>query len=212
MLKTLVFCLTCALLPASAWAELMEFEAADFTVTPTFSNVQNFQFSIDLAVELTPGAAYSNPVLNGVEYSVFGTLADTPSGFTAFNLIRTIGGEEFYTQGSSMSFEIDASADLTDGLQISELLGVGLVFLFNGREVGTGRYHPALFQLNDDGTGSIQNSNNQGGINPGSGEVVDVDFGEEYITELGFDPAVLTLTGPIPNLVFEDGFEVPPSD
>ena len=48
MLKTLVFCLTCALLPASVWAELMEFEAADFTVTPTFSNVQTFQFSIDL--------------------------------------------------------------------------------------------------------------------------------------------------------------------
>jgi hypothetical protein len=87
VLKKLVFCLTCALLPVSAWAELIEFEAGDFTVTPTFSEVQTFQFSIELAEE------------------------------------------------------------------------------------------------------------------------VDVDFGEEYVTVLGFDPAALSLTGPIPNLIFENGFE-----
>jgi hypothetical protein len=207
MLKKLVFCLTCALLPVSAWAELIEFEAGDFTVTPTFSDVQTFQFSIELAAELMPGVIYSNPEIIGIEYNVSEALADTPSGFPAFALQRTIGGEEFYAQDSSMSFEIAASADLTDGLQISELVGDALVFLFNAREVDTGRYHPPLFQLNADGSGSIQNSNNLGGINPASGEEVDVDFGEEYITELGFDPAVLTLTGPIPNLIFENGFE-----
>jgi hypothetical protein len=207
MLKKLVFCLICALLPVSTWAELIEFEASDFTVTPTFSDVQTFQFSFDLAAELMPGVVYLNPEINGIEYSVSGALADTPSGFPAFALQRTIVGEEFYTQGSSMSFEIAASADLTDGLQISELVGDRLVFLFDAREVDTGRYHPALFQLNADGSGSIQNLNNLGGINPGSGEEVNVGYGEEYITELGFDPAALSLTGPIPNLIFEDGFE-----
>ena len=207
MLKTLVFYLTCALLPVSAWAGLIEFEADDFTVTPTFSDVHTFQFSIELVAELMPGVVYLNPEIIGIEYSVSGSLDNTPSGFSAFALQRTISGEEFYTQGSSMSFEIAASADLTDGLQISELVGDELVFLFNAREVDTGRYHPPLFELNADGSGSIQNSNNLGGINPGSGEEVDVDFGEEYITELAFDPALLSLTGPIPNLIFENGFE-----
>lgn len=61
MLKKLVFCLTCALLPVSAWAELIEFEAGDFTVTPTFSEVQTFQFSIELAAALMPGVVYLNP-------------------------------------------------------------------------------------------------------------------------------------------------------
>jgi hypothetical protein len=212
MLKKLVFCLICALLPVSAWAELIEFEANDFTVTPAFSNVQTFQFSIELAVELMPGVVYLNPEINGIEYSVSGALADTPSGFPAFALQRTIVGEEFYTQGSSMSFEIVASADLTDGLQVSELVGDGLVFLFDARELDTGRYHPPLFQLNAAGSGSIRNSNNLGGINPASMEEVDVDYGEEYITELSFDPVVLTLIGPRPDLVFENGFETPPPD
>jgi hypothetical protein len=212
MFKALVFCLISALLPGLAWAELMAFEASDFTVTPTYSNVQTFQFQIDFSAELVPGVVYTNPALNGVEYSVSGTLDNTPSGFPGFGLVRSIGGEEFYTQGSSMNFEIAASADLTDGLQISELVGDEPVFVFNGREVDTGRYHPALIELYADGTGSIQNSNNQGGINPGSGEIVDVDFGEEYITGLSFDPAVLSLTGPIPNLIFEDGFETLPPD
>ena len=94
----------------------------------------------------------------------------------------------------------------SDGLQVSELVGTGIVFEFNGREVGTGRYHPALVQLNADGTGSIRNSNNTGGINPGSGLVVDVDFGEEYITELTFDPSTLTV---LTELVLMDGFEDP---
>lgn len=169
-----------------------------FTLTPTFSNVQTFDFTIDIAGPLTAGTTYVNPLLNSVQYNVFGTLAATPSGFPAFNLVRNIGGTEFYTQGSSLMFSISATADLTDGLQVSELTGADPVFVFNGREVGTGRYHPALFQLNSDGTGSIRNSNNIGGVNPGSGMVVDVDFGEEYITELTFDASSLTLSAAVP--------------
>lgn len=105
-----------------------------------------------------------------------------------------------------MTFEVDITADLSDGLQVSELVGTGIVFEFDGREVGTGRYHPAIVQLNADGTGSIRNSNNTGGINPGSGMEVDVDFGEEYITELTFIPSTLTL---FTDLILMDGFEDP---
>ncbi|MFT5488752.1 MAG: hypothetical protein ACI9MU_003680, partial [Alphaproteobacteria bacterium] len=105
---------------------------------------------------------------------------------------------DFYSQGSALSFGVSALADLSDGLQVSELVGVDPVFLFNGREVGTGRYHPALFQLNADGTGSIRNSDNFGGTNPSSGMVVDVEFGEEYITELTFDASRLTLATAVP--------------
>ncbi|MFT5124441.1 MAG: hypothetical protein ACI9TH_004689 [Kiritimatiellia bacterium] len=182
---------------SSVQALIISFQASDFGLNPTFSNVQTFEFSIDLAGTLTPGTTYNNPTLNGVDYHVFGTLTTTPSGFPAFNLLRSIGGAEFYTQGSSLSFTISPTADLSDGLQVSDFSGTDPVFTFNGREVGTGRYHPALFQLNADGTGIIQNSNNIGGVNPSSGMVVDVDFGEEYITELSFNPATLTLAGPV---------------
>ena len=190
--RALVVCCVCmGVTPAQAF--VISFEAADFGVNPTFSNVQNFSFSIDIAGPLTAGASYINPVLNGVNYQVFGTLGTTPSGFPGFNLVRAIGGAEFYSQGSSLTFGVSAFADLSDGLQVSELVGVDPVFLFDGREVGTGRYHPALFQLNADGTGSIRNSNNMGGINPGSGQVVNVGFGDEYITELSFNANELTL-------------------
>ena len=174
--------------------DVISFQASDFGVTPTFSNVQTFDFAIDIGVPLTAGTTYVNPTLNGVVYNVSGNLAaGTPSGFPAFALARTIAGAEFYSQGSSLSFTIDAAADLSDGLQVSDLSGTDPVFVFNGREVDTGRYHPALLELNANGTGSIRNSNNFGGINPSSGEEVDVDFGEEYITNLTFDPANLTL-------------------
>ena len=195
------------LAPALTRAELLTFQASDFGLTPTYSNVVTFEFFIRLTGLVSAGTSYSNPELDGIDYHVFGQLDNTPSGFPAFNLIRAIGGEEFYTQGSSMSFEVDAGADLSDGLQVSELVGDEIVFEFNGREVGTGRYHPALVQLNADGTGRIQNSNNFGGINPGSGELVDVDFGEEYITDLTFSPATLTLIPPLTELIMMDGFE-----
>jgi hypothetical protein len=171
----------------------IDFADNDFGLTPTFSNVQTFAFSIAVAGPLRKGA-YNDPALISVEYRVFGSLPDnTPSGFSSFNLQRNIVGTEFYMQGSSLQFEIAPGADLSDGLQVSELVGEMGVFVFNGREVDTGRYHPALVELNMDGTGLIRNSNNMGGINPSSMEVVDVEIGQEYITELTFDPSLLTL-------------------
>lgn len=182
--------------PAAAFT--IGFEAADFGLNPTFSNVRTFNFSIEVAGPLAPGV-YDDPLLDGVEYRVFGTLESTPSGFPAFDLRRTIGGAEFYSQGSSLNFEISSSANLSDGLQVSELVGGASVFVFNGREVGTGRYHPALLELNSDGSGLLRNSNNMGGINPGSMQEVDVQIGDEYVTELSFDPGTLTLAVPEPS-------------
>ena len=40
-------------------------------------------------------------------------------------------------------FEVDITANLSDGIQVSELVETGIMFEFNGREVGTGQYHPA---------------------------------------------------------------------
>lgn len=182
----------------------IEFDNTNFAMTPVFNRLRDFSFSIDVGESLVAGGTYINPVLNGVEYSVFGILDETtPSGFPAFDLRRTIGGAEFYTQGSSMSFTIAGSADLSDGLQASELDadGTGKIFEFNGREVGTGRYHPALVELFSDGTGQIQNSNNTGGINPGNGLEVDVDFGDEYIVDLGFTPSEFLVAVPEPSTV-----------
>lgn len=175
--------------PASAEFTI-EFDETNFTMTPQFNRLRDFAFSIDIDEDLVAGGVYNNPNLNVIEYSIFGILdSDTPSGFPAFNLQRTIIRDEFYVQGSSLSFEVSAAADLSDGLQASELVadGMGKIFEFNGREVGTGRYHPALLELFADGTGQIQNSNNTGGTNPGNGLTVDVDFGDEYIVDLDFD-------------------------
>jgi hypothetical protein len=207
MFKKTILCLSLIFTPFIAVADIIEFEADDFSVTPTFSDVQSFQFAIDVSSQLIPGTSYNNPQLYCVDYLVSGSLSDTPSGFRSFGLERTIAGDEYYNQGSSMQFEIDVSADLSDGLQVSELVGDGLVFQLNAREVDTGRYHPPLFELNSDGSGSIRNSNNQGGINPGSMMEVDVDFGEEFITELTFDPAALTLVAPPGEPVKADSFE-----
>lgn len=171
-----------------ARADLISFSDSDFGLSPEFSNVQTFSFEIELGESLEAGATYSNPELLSVIYSVSGTLeSGTPSGFPGFALSREIAGNEFYAQGSSLNFEISASADLSDGLQVSELSGSDPVFVFNGREIGTGRFHPALFQLNSDGTGSIRNSNN---VPDGENAI---DFGSEYITNLTFDPSTTTI-------------------
>ncbi|NNL65602.1 MAG: hypothetical protein HKP30_05120 [Myxococcales bacterium] len=184
--------------PATAFT--LAFSSSDFGLNPTFSNVVDFTFEIEVAGPLAPGV-YANPTLIGVEYQVNGSLAmGTPSGFPAFFLVRDIGGAEFYAQGSSLQFEISALADLSDGLQVSELVGGTGVFVFDGHETGTGRYHPALFELNADGTGLIRNSDNTGGINPGNGQMVDVEIGDEYVTELSFDASTLTLV-PEPGLL-----------
>lgn len=192
-------------LPANSKADFtISFDNTDFAMTPVFNRLRDFSFTINVAENFEAGGTYSNPTLNGVEYNIFGILdQDTPSGFPAFDLRRTIGGTEFYTQGSSLNFSIASAADLSDGLQASELEADanGKVFEFNGREVGTGRYHPALLELFSDGTGRIQNSNNTGGINPGNGLEVDVDFGEEYIVDLAFNPSEFLIAVPEPSSV-----------
>lgn len=135
-------------------------------------------------------------MLNSVAYAVSGNLEPgTPSGFSAFALQRDSDGIAFYAQGSSLSFAIAAGADLSDGLQVSELTGTMGVFVFNGRENNTGRFHPALLQLNSDGIGSIRNPDNMGA---GPGRNIHVGFGEEYITNFTFDQASVTLAAPVP--------------
>jgi hypothetical protein len=78
---------------------------------------------------------------------------------------------------------------LSDGVQVSELVGDGVVLTFNAREIDNGRFHPALFELSADGTGRIQNSDNIHTLDP----LNEVDFGEEYITDLMFDPGNTTV-------------------
>jgi len=164
------------------------FSDSDFVVTPAFNNVPLFSFEIEIDRPLEPGV-YDNPDLVRVFYTVTGELNNTPSGFPAFELRREISGTEFYAQGSSLNFEVDANAVLTDGVQVAELSGMDIVFTFNGREIDNGRFHPALLELRADGTGLLQNSNNVISSSP----LQQVDFGEEYITELRFDAGNLTL-------------------
>lgn len=200
---TVLLLITLGLLSASTRAAVIQFSNSDFGLMPIFSNVQNFSFTVNIEGNLAPGTTYVNPDLNSIVYNVSGSLASTPSMFPGFNLNRSIVGNDFYLQGSSFSFEIAASADLADGLQASELVAdaEGRIFYFNAREFEQfpPRYHPSLFELFDDGTGRIQNSNNKGlpdQFNPDSGLAVDVDFGEEYITDLTFTSASYTLAGP----------------
>lgn len=178
---------------------LIEFESADFSTNSTFSSVEEFSFAIDLDTPLQTGSLI-DPPLKTIEYKVRGSLmAGTPSGFPAFNLERTLTGTEFYEQGSSLRFEIAPTTNLEDGLQVSELEDTeDPVFIFNGREIDNGRFHPPVLELNSDGTGSIQNSNNIPSVEPPQ----EVDFGEEYVTELSFDPTEVTLVEPNPSLKF----------
>ncbi|MEL6200205.1 MAG: hypothetical protein AAFR09_08395 [Pseudomonadota bacterium] len=186
--------LLCALaLTANAHAQnfTLSISSNDFVATPVFSDVTTFDIEVVVEGNLAPGA-YNNPQLVSVTYSVAGDLASgTPSGFPSFALLREIDGADFYAQGSLLIFEVADTAVLSDGLQVAELVGGSLVFTFNGREIGNGRFHPALFQLNADGTGLIQNSNNVVQEVP----LVEVGFGEEYVTGLAFDPGNLTIVG-----------------
>ncbi len=174
---------------ANAQNMFITMDQDDFVVTNVFSAVDTFAFDIRFAVPLASGS-FVNPDITTVTYSVSGVLvAGTPSGFPAFALQRTMSGDEFYAQGSSISFEIAASALLSDGVQIDELVGNGLVFTFNGKEVDNGRFHPTLFELNADGTGMMQNSDNIIVLDP----LQQVAFGSEYINTLAFDPGNTTL-------------------
>lgn len=179
------------LLAGSAGAQTFTLTVSsnDFVTTPVFSNVTTFDFEVVIQGDLAPGE-YTNPPLDSVSYRVSGDLAPgTPSGFPSFALERVMDGAEFYGQGSLLIFDVSDTAVLSDGVQVAELDGATLVFTFNGREIDNGRFHPALFQLNADGTGLIQNSNNVVQQNP----LIQVGFGEEYITDLTFDPGNLTL-------------------
>lgn len=174
-----------------AHAQTMIFSTTSdqYVIDNVFSDVSDFTIDIEIDMPLASGI-YENPPINRVVYQVVGVLEEgTPSGFPAFDLQREISGSEFYAQGSSLSFEIVETAELNDGVQADELAGDGVIFTFNAREINNGRFHPALFELNVDGTGRIQNSNNI----PTEDPLVNVDFGEEYITDLIFDAGNLTL-------------------
>lgn len=189
MSRPVLFALVALLGASPAHAFQLTLSSQSFQTTPVFSQVTDFAFTIEIDAPLAPGA-FVNPTIVSVDYRVSGTLEPgTPSGFPAFALQRTVTGAEFYAQGSSLSFEISPNAVLSDGLQVAELVGAGIVFTFNGREIDTGRFHPALLELDANGTGRIQNSNNVPSLNP----LNEVGFGEEYITDLAFDPGNLTI-------------------
>jgi hypothetical protein len=196
---------------AQAQAFTITLDSNNFGVSPVFSSVTSFIFVIEVDEPFLPGTTYSNPTLSLLDYTIGGALASgTPSGFPAFLLDRTMDGTEFYAQGSSLNFTIGAGADLSDGLQMSELTGTDPVFILNAREFNTGRYHPTLFELYSNGTGVVQNSNNSGPTttNPATGQLVNVNFGEEYISNLTFNPATATIGVPEPSsaLLLLSGF------
>ncbi len=178
--------------------------------------VRDFAFDIGLVPGLSSGQSVSDPEISIVDYEVAGSLeAGNPSGFDSFflrseDINRGTGdltGAQFYGNGASLQFDIAADADLSDGLQVSELEPLaGLdfpapvdaedaVFVLNAREDGTGRYHPPVVILRGDGTGQLLNSNNTG-VNGQTGRdiVTDgLDFGNEYVTNFTFDPVALTI-------------------
>ncbi|MEL7296324.1 MAG: hypothetical protein AAGJ86_01615 [Pseudomonadota bacterium] len=185
----IILLLSLASLTARGQTANLSIVGSDFARTAVFNNVTEFEITIVVNGELAAGL-FNNPDLTTVNYSVSGTLPTaTPSGFDAFNLERMIDGAEFYAQGSSLQYEIAADADLSDGVQVDELVGTDVVLTFNGREVDNGRFHPALLEMRADGTGRIQNSDNVVTASP----LQAVDFGEEYITDFTFDPAATTV-------------------
>ncbi len=174
---------------ASAQTMTLSTSSSDYQITNIFSDVDFFTITIEIDAPLAAGV-YINPQLISVDYQVTGDLqAGTPSEFPSFDLLRSMTGAEFYAQGSSLSFEIAETAVLSDGVQVAELVGNEIVFTFNAREVDNKRFHPALFELNANGRGRIQNSNNVPTQNP----LVEVAFGAEYITDLTFDAGNTTL-------------------
>ncbi len=191
MLRNLAVTLLLSLSSALAFGQTMtlSIDSSDLQVTPVFSDVDFFTIDIEIDAPLAAGV-YTDPEIIRVTYQVTGDLvAGTPSGFAAFDLQRSITGDEFYAQGSSLSFEISQNAVLGDGVQVAELVGAGTVLTFNGREVDNGRFHPALLELDADGSGRIQNSNNVPTLVP----LLEVAFGAEYITDLAFDAGNTTV-------------------
>lgn len=160
-----------------------------YEVSNIKSDVDVFDFIIEIDAPLAAGL-YDNPPIISVSYRVSGNLDEgTPSNFDVFALDREINGDEFYAQGSSLRFEISESAVLDDGVQVAELVGNEIVFKFDGKEIGNGRFHPALFELRTNGTGRIQNSNNTPTVDP----LLEIEAGSEYVNDLIFDAANTTL-------------------
>jgi len=177
--------------------------SADITPGAGFNTISFFEVTINVDAPVVAGQTYSDPAIISVDYRVNGILSSpTPSGFPAFGLIRSMTGTEFYglSPESGLDFSISPTANLSDGLQLSELAGTGTVLTFNAREFdqSPGRYHPPIITLDSDGTGLLVNADNQSIFpNPppptGSGLLVDVIVGEEYSNPLTFDTN-LTLT------------------
>ncbi len=197
-------------------------DATDFgnrSLIPEFSRVRNFSLEIELNGFYEVGRRYGNKEIESVRYRVSGSLSTqppTPSGFSRFALDRVaappagegpISGSEWRGQGSLLAFEIAPDARLDDGLQLAELVPDGpdgLLFVFDAREferLDRARYHPPQILLYENGTGLLRNSNNSSGntqtVNPATGLRVDVDFGDEYVTRIEFDPSDITLVAPI---------------
>jgi hypothetical protein len=191
MAKSLIALILLWLTGASAIAEPLRLSInnSDYQLTNVFGNVDLFTMTIEVDIPLSPGL-YVDPTIVDVTYRVFGSLEPgTPSGFPQFDLQRSITGEEFYQQGSSLMFEIATDADFSDGIQADELVDNGTILTINAREVGNGRFHPPIIELNSDGTGRIQNSNNIHTVDP----LLEVNFGDEYITDLEFTASSVTL-------------------
>jgi hypothetical protein len=137
-----LFLVTAAMLlsisASSVRAVTLSFSSSDFGKTPVFSNVTNFAFAIEIPDTLHAGL-YSDPAISDIQYSVSGSLATTPSGFPAFGFQHNhrfpasppITGPEFYAlnassvPGQTLRFEISASADFSDGIQIDALVDLG---------------------------------------------------------------------------------------
>jgi len=186
---------------ANGQTMLLSTSSSDYQITNIFSDVDFFRVDIEIDAPLAPGL-YIDPDIISVDYQVTGELVPgTPSDFPAFDLMREMTGAEFYEQGSSLSFEIAPSAVLSDGVQVAELVGNTVVLTFNAREVDNGRFHPALLELDANGTGRIQNSNNVPTLNP----LVEVGFGTEYITDLVYDPGNTDIITAIPAPVVAGG-------
>ena len=187
-----------------------DFETAD----TVFSDVKDFSISIKMEGELEAGRTYNNSSVISVEYSVSGRLAEgTPSGFRAFALNRTpsgegvISGAEWISQGSSLHFKVAETANLLDGLQISDLRPdtQNQVLKIDAREferTDVSRYHPPFLILRADGGLLLKNSNNSSGdsgtTNPQTGESVDLEYGEEYITRFRSGQEPITIAPPVP--------------
>lgn len=193
---SLIFCASA--LAQSETTFVIDSNGSDIVTTARIGDVTTFQITIVFTDPIATGV-YDNPPLESVVYSVSGDpVSGSPSGFPSFALERTITGADFYAQGSSLNFEVASGAILTDGVTANELVedANGVVFTFNGREVGNGRFHPALLELRADGTATIQNSDNVITESP----LEQVAFGAEYITDFTYVPAEFIILSDTPVL------------